>query len=501
MRFNQARNCLKCMTQAALQALKWHSVKSNYKSVLFAFGFIFGGSASAQEVVLTSGLCGPSTEFQTAGYLFSYKGREYVLGSSEFTLNSQEASACHRIHIGGQEIPVTLRVSDWESGFSLFSLTAPIANVPELKVRSAKIAEKVMIGPHLGRILANKSERHDFVSQSRVLEVGGADIDSRQVGTPLFSGADPTLILGFVSSQYLEDAGAEGAKIRTWNDSSADVKKKVIGLTSESLLPWLESTLQGAPAFGLDALAQIEKKRVVTIGPLRFQEICEESTKDHPILDFSVGGSDGVGIGGEVQTWRLCQIDVSQAEVPNANPYGFRNEWLKKISETLKETSSSNHLRIVFKYSKKQSRVTNEGFFVSLSDFLRSFKNPEMSLAYLVAKNSSLTPEKVNPLQFLYGLPDSFQTLDPHGANSSETLNLLQKNAQTLRRAIVSFPFKNDLSFNHFGARALLVTVLMESYEWKTVSIEDLQSLLTDSPFLGFDSLLKALLEGRHELE
>lgn len=484
-------------------------------------GFCLSGSlVFAGNVSLVSQFCSVTTSrVESTGFVFSFEKKVYILGSAEMTFNGKASPICHFVRVNEMDRPIKLVKSDWGYGVALFDANDVVGLEPSsLTAGAIGIAQPILFGLQQGVILSTRSQRHFFGSHETVLEAGRLQVNQRDVGSPVYSKMRPTEIVGFISSQFLEDQGALGTFIRSWQSKAQqETQKKVILLGAERILQWVAKAHAGETAadYSLDLEAQLRGEQKVNFAFLQFSSVCQKISSGAASGDFPVatrqGGVDGFGIGGDSAADQMCSIQVRRNPTTfeltaKSTSYAFRNAWLLNLEEVMRQQKDPLSLILSY-YRDEAGKIVSAGPFQSLGQFFKRLSDPKYQFVVRTGTDFDFTfrqpltalDQKQTFYYFGGAIPKDYKAVPPASENQLDRLNALAENAKRLRNGIRSAPF--DVSKKMFGVRAYLVASILEGPFWRDVRVEDLDDLLKDSPFLGFDEYLNKMKGLRHDLD
>lgn len=373
------------------------SMKITGINILFAVLFsVFSHQAHALDVaqLKTFDCAKPSSAWSSEVLLFEQNSVTYALASERRVIPSSDQTLyCHEIEFLGKKYDAKYVNSNWGLGVALLSVSTSLTHeslpvLPPAKLKSGKPIEIVSSQKSVtGKLLSAKSDRHAIPDEDFVYEIWGGLVNTTQVGAPVLyqdKATSKSYWLGTLSHQYLKIVSGSPTRLEEWKTSDTQYENHLVVISSESISQWVSDVMANSyqSAFHVSAQDRLNGVDRITAGKLIFEELCP-SAKTATVVtgDYPIGGADGVGIGGSIQTSRMCKLSLSvdTTSVNREFPVsGFKN-WQQDVMSELK---SNSNLDSEIWYLTKRNSISNQlerWSFGLLSEFFTDFKRTGMS--------------------------------------------------------------------------------------------------------------------------
>lgn len=415
----------------------------SFAKIIVAAGLsVLSQTAFAQQIALTSGACGAAAFGTSTGTIVRVQNQIFVLASADHVLNSGDKSVCHQAKTAdGKTYDLKLSRFDVAAGLALLSAPAELGAVAlDVKPVGATLLMKVRWDGGAGRVSSAHSTRHHYTPAGEVLEVKGSPLSGNLTGQPVVN--DKNELVGVIANQFVEEVPGQGARVRRMLDSTPVASSVLIVLPSARLATWLQSVLAPSwrPAF--DVSAQDQQARVVrwSAGSLRWTQNCPPPDSQPRGGDFPIGGVDPFGIGGDSAGSPACLFtpELSGSSVGIVS----RASWTSRIASRV-QGGQTLTLRLG---AQRRDGILSPLPAVSMGQFAQLLERADVD--FVITRK------------------------DPP-AETDATMAEFRLAARRAFAQAAAFPY-GALPLRQ---RAYLATLISQTEDWRTVTVDDLQKL------------------------
>lgn len=353
----------------------------------------------------------------SSGLAFRDAGHTYAIGSASRVWRTDDR--CQSIGYAGQTYPAHLVRADWGSDLALFEIATPL-DVPQLAALKPATSGAVVLNVAAetltgGRILTRFSRRHNLAAIGNAIELQGITIPIELVGAGAFN-TDGGWV-GLVSHGYIETIAGTTSRVRDW-DEAAKQENHLVVVPASAILDWIRK----APSAAFETRLSDQRDgtpRVFGRG-LALTLDCPYA----PIGDGHggpIGGSDGIGIGGDGFSSPACEAAVV-TETSTARDGATASE-----QELLGGLTQGGEARARFFVRKAVTGEWQRTSFGSLGELVRGLEDPSLILIEKAPTTQVNAQLQAIGARLAELAQDSFRELLADGHYIPEEIGLLRK--------------------------------------------------------------------------
>lgn len=373
--------------------------------LVFSCFFSAGSQANTENFVVRTALksCGgDSTLRESTGILFREGGRTFAM-TSYFLSLGEVGPHCIQVTFKGKKYPAQIAASDWSRDLILLELPALSEELPLLaELTQATSSEKVFLTalprgkdyPSVSEfaLLTAKSTRFSIPTYTNAIELQGTELDSGAVGGFVSDGAGHWV--GMVSREYLKLTPGSATHPTEWTGISGEEANHLIVLPAQSLSSWALGKIHGFSKENPLAVESVTEKgkSLFSSGPLRFGLVCP--SPDDPESPLGpIGGSEGVGIGGESNSIPFCKANLTLESLTQTPwPFPARLPWVNSLLPSL---NGSGKFRVRYFVQRKSTGQLVRVPFWTIGGLFRGFSNP--ALTSITWHDTNSIPAELTP--------------------------------------------------------------------------------------------------------